>query len=391
MINLTENQKKILIRASLIFVTIIIAIAILITIVNIIRDGKCKDLHKEISNITDSYLDEHALWPEYEGQTLTINLDKMDEKVLFNDKTVEGSVKYTKYKDDYIKTFYIYNCGYCTVNDNWGKESNKYYKNKTNVDVIAYYNYYTVGSYNSKWSNWLASLKVSTELTNGVYLPLDSKNLPNVPDDAIITLYEKEDKTYYSYRDKQWKWYKNNINYSVLSSEQPSVKSYRTISTKTGYRWYYVENGKKIYWNDGAYYPTKPEEIYTEKSKENVKMYSYVDKMWKWYNGGTKRVYSSFSSIKNSYYNYQDVEINRYTNWSTFKETSYLDNNNSSYREEKTDIYSRYRIQYQILSFLNLDNSVKLDEFESILGKSLEDALNDNTIKVEVTYKFMYQ
>ena len=36
MINLTENQKKILIRASLIFVTIIIAIAILITIVNII-------------------------------------------------------------------------------------------------------------------------------------------------------------------------------------------------------------------------------------------------------------------------------------------------------------------------------------------------------------------
>ena len=95
--------------------------------------------------------------------------------------------------------------------------------------------------------------------------------------DMLSSVYIRETKTYYSYRDKKWKWYKNDIKYSDYSSTQPAgyknkdkatLKNtelsewsldypeefeYRHISTKTGYQWYKKEGKEKVYWENGKY------------------------------------------------------------------------------------------------------------------------------------------
>ena len=248
----------------------------------------------------------------------------------------------------------------------------------------------------------------------GVNLPIDLKSLPEIPAEAKIVEYVKEDKTYYSYRDLLYKWYKNNVQYSGFSSEQPSgyankdtntvvttepsewsldypeVKSYRSISKKTGYRWYYQEGKNKIYWNDGAYYPTQPDEKYDKKSKETVTMYSYTDKMWKWYNGNLKRNYSSYVRVPTSSYIYKDSDLYQYTKWTSYKDSSSLNDENRSYREEVTKTYSRYMIKYRVLSFAKLDKPVSQEELEKATGKTLEQLMNDQNIYVETTFKFKY-
>ena len=114
-----------------------------------------------------------------------------------------------------------------------------------------------------------------------VLLPLDLKKLPKVSEAANILSWEVEEKEYYKYRDKKWKWYINqNSQYSGFSSEQPSgyankdrkteiqaeqtewstnypeEKSSRKISTQTGYKFYYEdEDGNKVYYNEGKYVP----------------------------------------------------------------------------------------------------------------------------------------
>jgi hypothetical protein len=42
-----------------------------------------------------------------------------------------------------------------------------------------------------------------------VFLPLDNNQLPKINEKAEIINYEVENKNYYSYRDKQWKFYRN--------------------------------------------------------------------------------------------------------------------------------------------------------------------------------------
>lgn len=68
------------------------------------------------------------------------------------------------------------------------------------VEVL--FNYQEVTHYNSKWTKWYPSNKISENETNGVNLPIDSKNLPTIPDTAVIKEYVRDTKTYYSYRDK---------------------------------------------------------------------------------------------------------------------------------------------------------------------------------------------
>ncbi len=377
------------------------------------RNKTCNNLRQEIFSKTDLYYNEFNLLPVLNGDSVTINLSDLNDTIVFKDYGVTGTVTYTKYNDTYIKSVNIDNADYCSTKE-FGEETDKY-DEKKNVEVVAYYNYYEVDSYNSKWTDWYPSEKISTEETDGVLLPLNEKDLPYIPDNAVITEYVRETKTYYSYRDKQWKFYKNNIKYSEHSSEQPKgyakkdeatkiqteatewsldypeVYDYRHISTKTGYRWYYIDGDNKIYWNNGEYSVESPGDEY-EKDKENtVKMYSYYDDMWRWYNGDTKRVYSGYSSTKPYGYKYKDSDIVKYTNWTSYKEESTLTNSNKSYREERTDTYSRYLIKYDIYSFLMLDNYVSLEELESKLGKSYEEIDQDKSLKVDVIFKFKYE
>lgn len=410
------NKKKQVLNMKLLKL-IMIGIGILLVIIFIIhsiilgqKKRTCNNLKNDIIVSMDNYVNENNLLPTLNGTSVTIDLNKLTDRFSIKDETVTGTVTYTNYNGEYIKTVEINNADYCSTDD-FGKETDKY-NSKKNVKVNVYFNYYTISSYNSQWSKYLPSEDISTEETDGVYLPIDSKYLPTIPINAVITEYVRETKTYYSYRDKKWKWYKNNIAYSDYSSTKPNGYTYkdtatvtsteatewsldypeefeyRTIKSKTGYQWYYKEGKEKIYWENGKYSTESPGENYKKDNDTAAKMYSYTDQMWRWYNGSTKRMYSSLSSTKPNGYNYKDETTLTYTNWSNFKDSSSLTSDNSAYREEKTDTYSRYLIKYDVYSFAMLDEPVSLEELENILGKSYEEILNDKTLKIEVIFKF---
>ena len=399
------------------FLIIIFVILVLyFTISSIItgsRNRTCSNLRNEIFTKADVYLEENDLLPTLNGDSVTIKISDLNEAVVFKDYAVTGDIIYTKYNDKYVKTVLLNDASYCSTKE-FKKESDQYDENK-NAKVETYFNYYTVDSYNSKWTEWYPSEEISTEETNGVLLPLDEKDLPKIPDNAVITEYVRETKTYYSYRDKQWRFYKNNVKYSDYSStkpkgystkdtdtkssteatpwslDYPEVYDYRHIKQQTGYRWYYLDGENKVYWNNGEYSVTAPGDEYVKDKENSATMYSYTDDVWKWYNGTTRRIYSWYSSTKPVGYNYKDTSTLRYTTWSKFTEESKIDKSNKSYREEKTDTYSRYLIKYDVYSLPMLDNYVTLEELENKLGKSYEEISKDKTLKVDVLFKFKYE
>lgn len=411
-LSVKKNKRRVMFIL-LALLAILIIIFIITTSVKAKNKAKCDNLRDEIIALTDSYLNSKNLYPTLNGESIEINLSNLSEDIVYKDKYVTGTVTYTKYNDEYVKTFNLLNASNCTTKD-FGKETSKY-KSDENVKVNVTFNYYEVDSYNSKWTAYLASEYISEEETDGVLLPLDSKKLPSIPENAVITEYVRETKTYYSYRDKQWRYYKNNIKYSDYSSTQPvgytykdtatkstteqtewsldypEVFEYRHIKSTTGYRWYYLEGKEKVYWENGKYSPDSPGEEYKKDTESKVTMYSYYDDMYRWYNGNTKRVYSSYRSTKPSGYNYKDEQTLTYTNWSSYTDESKLDDSNKSYREERTDTYSRYLIKYDIYSLPMLEKNVSLNELEQTLGKSYEEIANDKTIKVEVHFTFQYE
>jgi hypothetical protein len=408
---INKMNKKLIMLLFVIILIIIIIITFIVGSINKKKSKECSELYNSIGVLVEDYLTQKNLYPSLQGTSVTVDLSEIDP-VYFKKKQVTGYVKYTKYNDTYVKTFYIENCKYCSTSE-FTKETSDYDETK-NMDVVAYYNYYDVSYYNSYYTDYIEPDKISEEQTMGVNLPIDSKLLPTIPADAQVVEYVKEDKLYYSYRDILYKWYRNNIQYSDFSSEAPSgytskdtstvitteasewsldypeVKSYRTIKSQTGYRWYYEENKQKIYWNDGAYYPTQPDSKYTKKSKETVTMYSYIDQMWKWYNGTVKRDYSSFMRVTNDRYPYKDSDLYQYTTWTSYQDTSSLNADNASYREEVTKTYSRYMIKYRILSFAKLDKEVTKEELENLTGKTLSELMADESIYVSTTFKFKY-
>lgn len=126
-----------------------------------------------------------------------------------------------------------------------------------------------------------------------------------------------------------------------------------------------------------------------KKEKTTVLMYSYVDSMWKWYNG-VERIYSGYTSLPNYQYKYKDEDLMIYTNWSRFSTTSYLTNENMAYREQITDMHKRYRAYFSLESNLKLDNYVTLEELESKAGRTIEEMLNDKYVKVLTKYEYTY-
>jgi len=284
-----KKDHSIIIIATFIILVIIIAIIIF----KVSRSNTCNDVEKMILDQAHLYATNNNLLPTVEGESITLNVDDVFSeetlKPMLEEKICGGSVKITKYKDEYIKTYDITNCGYCSTEErykNWSNEVDKKPSSKYLVDVIPYYNYYDVSYYHSSWSSWISEDDIG-ELDEKyhVALPLKETSIPKIPAEANIIEYEKEDATWYSYRDKKWKYYKDNGGtYSGLSSEQPDgfankdtstlmltewspwsldypeLKDYRTISTTTGYRWYYLDGTEKVYWNSGIYTPTQPDE-----------------------------------------------------------------------------------------------------------------------------------
>ena len=216
------NKKKVLLILIAIFVILIIYF-IISSIVSGNKRRNCDDLRKEIIAKTDTYFENNNLWPNLNGSAVTIDLSDLNEKITFKDESITGSITYTKYNDSYIKTVILDNASYCTT-DNFGKEKDNYDDSK-NAKVNVYFNYVTVDSYNSKWSDWYPSEDINKEPTNGVLLPIDEDDLPNIPNNAVITEYIRETKTYYSYRDKKWRWYRNNMAVIVIlvRNSQPAI------------------------------------------------------------------------------------------------------------------------------------------------------------------------
>ena len=389
---------------------LLIVIFFISTMVNGKRTRTCNSLREDIIASLDDYVTKNNLLPKLNGTSVTVDITNADKEFTMKDNKITGTVTYTNYNGEFIKTVKIENADYCTTKK-FNKETDKYDEKKNN-EVAVYYNYNNVETFNSKWSEYIPSNEISTEDTNGVYLPSDTKKLPAIPSNAVIAEYVTENKTYYSYRDKQYRYYKNNIKYSSYSSVKPSgytnkdnsteketeptewsldypeEYSYRAIKTKTGYQWYYTENKQRVYWENGKYSIESPGEKYKNDPDTAAKMYSYTDKMWRWYNGDTKRGYSGYLSEMPKNYSYRDDSTLNYTKWSTFKDKSYVTNENKSYREEKTDIRTRYLIKYEIHYEELLDEPVSLEELENILGKSYEEILKDETLNVNVIFKF---
>lgn len=417
----TEKQNHTII---ILITILLISTVVGLIIYNVTRSSSCNKVEKLILDMTKSYAENNQLLPQIEGESISISVDdvfkKETLKPTLNESICSGTIKITKYKEEYVYTYDITNCDYCSTNNrykNWSKEIEKKPSKRVLTDVIPYYNYYEISSYHSNWTNWIAEEQIGeVDPTYQVALPLKKEILPKISEEATITKYEKEDAVWYSYRDKHWKYYKDNGgNYSTLSSEQPAgftskdtatemksdwsewsldypeKKSYRTIRSNTGYRWFYLDGNRKVYWNSGAYTPEQPEKKYDQREKKTVTMYQYQDRMWKWYNG-PKRNYSSFTSTPNSkQFTTRDEDLFEYTNWSSYSDQNKQDASNEWYREIQTKTYSRYRIAYTMTSFLKLDQYIPKQEFEDLLQTSIPDFIKRDDIKLDIKYKFKYR
>lgn len=426
-----EKRGMRIVPIILIFVILIIVILVISSIVNKKKDSVCVPIEDKVIREAFKYASENSLLPINGGENVVIDLNTLysenilnQSEISVNSKICNGSVKITKYKDDYIKTIDLNSCNYCSTDKRYKKWSNETTKepkgNNMVVDVNAYYNYYTYEDYSSSSTVYLNSSLINKEVSEkyGVALPVDMEKLPKIPNDAEIIKIIKSDKKYYRYRDQKWMFYIDNggsyTNYfssekpagysykddktlkttewTEWSLDYPEAKSYRTIKTSKGYKWYYLNGGKKVYWNGGAYSVKQPSEKYTNWDKEagSAQMYTYSDKTWRWYNGN-RRSYTSYYSVAPKANMKKDEGLTKYTNWTKWQDVSYLTNANRGYRVQEEDTYSSYRIEYRWKSLAKLENYLNVDEFEKEVGMPLNEFLQKEKTEVDVIYKFKYR
>lgn len=420
---------------------VILMIVFIVMMVNKSKKNRtCNTIEDAYKNAALGYAREKKLLPTVETESVTINGDDLiatgrvsKSDVMLKENQCKATITITRYKEPedkkgkseqeldeerYITNVELTNCGYCTTSERYGKwkTSSKMPKGNVIVELVPKFNYYETEDYYTKWTSYYTQDYLSEEKSEyGFPLLENEKLMPQVPDVGHIIDIEKEDKNYYRYRDKKWKFYKNaNGNYSAYSSTQPSgyankdtasmrktdwsswsmnypdTASYRTIKSATGYRWYYKKDGEKIYWNSGEYSPEQPAEMYTERDKKKVTMYSYQDTEWRWYNG-ERRNYSSYTSVAPRGFHYRDDENTMIGNWSSYSEQSKKTSENSYYREEMLEVRSRYRIKYQVYSLLKLPEFVDKETFEKQVGKPFVQFYNTPNIKVEVEYEYRYR
>lgn len=413
-----EYVKKLIIILSIIlFIILFYFIARTIS-----RRSECNKIIKKIKDASIEYAEKNKTLPEANGDYITFDLDDLiDAKfikkvdVTVNKSVAQSTIKITKVDKNYIVTLDLKNCDYCTTsNKKWSKELKKEPKSNI-VDVIAYYNYKKKSVNYTNWTNFIESKYINDKIDKNynIRLPIQDNMLPRIPSDATIEQIEVESKEYYRYRDKMWKYYDAPLNYTdYFSSEQPAgftnydpntlkytewseyslnypeKKNYRIIENKPAYKWYYMDDGEKVYYNNGQY-AVEPigNKEYIRDNKESTTMYRYRDKQWRWYNG-QRRKYSGYMSNPTRTYTYKDEELFQYGGYSSWNETSKIDANNILYREEEISTRYRYRIKYYVLSLLVFENPVTKEELEQDLKQSIDDILKREDIVVDITYKY---
>lgn len=429
----TFESKKTILNILFTINVIVPLIIIGMLIYKVVVNYNCNKLYTTVKDSVNSYLKDTQKLPDVGGETTVVKLDKLYEQnyislLKTNNQKITGKVKVTKYKTDkidkYIYTLDLHNCKSCSTSkfNHWTNELNTY-PNKTVVDVIPYYNYYEREINTTKWSKYYDPDEISREESAkyGVKMPKELDDMPEVPADETdrvnVTDVVTESKDVYSYRDKKWKWYNIQGDYSEYSSTQPpgysnrddasmiqtewsdysqnypTEESYRDIKSATGYKFYYInDDGQKVYANNGEYTARDDvdEKKYDKKESSYVTLYKYSDKMWRWYNG-TKRSYTNYYSTAPNGYNFKEektVSVSSYSSWS---EKSSITAENQSYREEKKKTQTRYAYQYEYLSNLVLDEYQTKDEFINTIGMTVPEFDSLEEYKVDIKYKFKYK
>lgn len=424
--NLVLESKKPLLNFLLIINILVPLIIIGLIIYTVVINKQCNKIYNIIKKSSLVYIKDQGEVPSIEGDSTTVNIgDLYSEQYLnsnlTNDTLCSGTVKITKYKKDYIYTLDVQTCNKCSVNTKykgWSNLQNNYPTNKAIVDVIPYYNYFDRELNTTKWSEYYDEDELSDEVSEyGIRIPLDETKLPEIPKEAALTNIESSTTYYYRYRDRTWKWYDIEGNYSGFSSERPEgfaekdenserqtewseysldypqEKSYRDIAQTTGYKFYYLnKEGKKIYYNSGKYTPR--EEVNTQKynnyDEETAQLYRYKDKQWRWYNG-QKRRYSGYSSKPYQYTPIKDQETEKLGNPTSWAEKRNADETTSEYRIEEKKLMTRFRKQYEILSLLVLKKPLEKEKFEKKEKTSILEFSSREDKKLDVTYKFKYR
>lgn len=425
-INQSLQRKKPLLTFFFFFGTILPIIIIIIIIVLVTLNLDCQKVYKAIKEKSLSYIKDQGTVPAIEGENVTVRLDDLYTNGYLSSTETKnnkcsGTVKITKYKKDYIYTIDARNCSSCSTNRKysvWSKESTVYPSGKAIVDVVPYYNYYDREVSTTKWSDYYDNDELSDETSKyGIKLPLDTSKLPEIPKEAKLVNIENDTTYYYRYRDRSWKWYDIEGDYSDFFSEQPQgyankdedssrytkwtkysldypeEKSYRTITSTTGYKFYYLNNkGKKIYFNSGKY--SARDDVNTKKynriESETAKLYRYRDKQWRWYNG-TKRRYSALRTTPQQKLVIKDKEtetLSEPTNWIA---NSKSDATNQEFRVEERKLMTRFRQKYEILSLKVLKEPINKEAFEKKVRMSIPSFAYNENYKMEVTYKFKYR
>lgn len=420
------ESKKTFLNIFFVVGTMVPLIIIGFIIYTMVENNKCSKIYDSIKSATLEYLKDEEKMPDYEGDSVTVNVDKLYSgeylsSVNTDNFVCSGKVKATKYKSDIIYTLELNDCNSCSTNKRYGSWSGEisYLPNKSIVDVIPYYNYYERQVSTTEWSKSYEEDEISNkESKYGVKMPKeeDDSGLPKVPTEGEIVEVQTLEIPMYRYKDKQWLWYDIVGDYSDFSAEQPEgyanrddstkiysewsdysldypgKKDYREIRQATGYKYYYEKDGKKVYANNGKY--TASEDVdqskYDKRESDTSTLYQYRDYLWRWYNG-QKRKYSSYYAKKPNGYNYRDDDTVRETSYSSWSETSTVDASNAEYRIEETKILTKYRYVYEILSLPVLDNAVNRDRFEKLVDMTPFEFASLEEYKLEVTYKFKYR
>ena len=423
-VNVESNYRKHGDNTLIVVVSFVIAIIIIsFSIYNLTISNQCRTFEKDTSDAAFNYAINNNLLPSYEGTSIKIDLSNIsgwDNK--FRGSACGGSLTIIKNETGYAKVINLTDCNSCTSSKlKKSAGTTKFSENKILLKVDVDYNYRNRQINYTAWTDWFESslINPTANETYAVNLPYDETKLPKIPTDGVLISYDVEKKTFYSYRDQSWKFYKTaNSDYTNFSSTKPvgytykdtkteietapsewslnypDEADYRTISTKTAYKFYYLDNkNNKIYYNNGEYTAEITDEtlkkLYNKKEKETVKMYSYVDKKWRWYNG-VERGYSGYMKEANSSYTYKDTELTKYSSWSSFSETTTMTSENQTYRQEKTDVHTRYRIKYSFDSVDQLSDYLSINDFELATGRTVSDMQADEKIKVLVRYTYYY-
>lgn len=423
-VNQTFENKKPLLNIFFIIGTVLPIVMVGFIIYTMVQNNNCIKIYDAIKSSTLKYLQDSEDLPTEEGESTRVYIDKLYDGFLSSSQTnnlrCSGTVKVTKYKNDYIYTLDVRGCDKCSTNikyTTWSNEQTAYPSNRAIVDIVPYYNYYEREVNNTDWSIYLTQDEISKkESKYGVKLPKDKTILPEVPTEANVVDIETQNKYQYRYQDKRWYWYDIEGDYSEFSSEQPEgyankddrvfiltdwtdwsqsapeEKDYRSVQTAVGRKYYYLDGNEKVYYNSGQY--AAPEEVDTEKydhfDDDTVTLYRYQDRQWRWYNG-QRRQYSMLTSTQPEGRPYRDDDTETLTSFSGWNDESKLTEANQSYRIEERRTVTRYRQVYEILSLKVLDKSLNHDDFEKKVGTSIPEFMEREDRKIEITYKFKYR